>query len=51
MSSGRLSGLCPVALYAIGNKHLGTSAAYSQIAKGRVRRVTELWPAYYASVS
>ena len=44
---GPLIGLCPVALYAIANKHLGASAAYSQIARVFVSRVTEAWRAYY----
>ncbi len=44
---GPLIGLCPVALYAVANKHLGASAAYSQIARVFVRRVTEPWRAYY----
>lgn len=36
-----------MALYALANKHLGASAAYSQIARVFVRRVTEPWRAYY----
>jgi len=44
---GPLLGLCPVVLYAVANKHLGASAAYSQTARLLVRRVTEPWRVYY----
>ena len=44
---GPLIGLCPIVLYAVVNKHLGASAAYSQFARVFVRRVTEPWRAYY----
>jgi uncharacterized protein len=44
---GPLLGLCPVALYAVANKHLGASAAYSQMARALVGRTTESWRAYY----
>ncbi len=37
---GPLLGLCPVVLYAVANKHLGASAAYSQAARVLVRRVS-----------
>jgi uncharacterized membrane protein YedE/YeeE len=44
---GPLIGFCPVALYAVANKHLGASAAYAQAARALVGRVTEPWRAYY----
>ena len=44
---GPLIGLCPVLLYAVANKHLGSSAAYSQFVRALAGRASELWRAYY----
>jgi len=44
---GPLIGLCPVVLYAVANRHLGSSSAYAQAARVTVGKVTKPWRAYY----
>jgi len=44
---GPLIGPCPVVLYAVANKHLGSSGAYAQAARTMVGKATKPWRAYH----